>query len=241
MRAHNLLVAGLALLVPAMAKPATAAQIDVVPPTANFPAGMILVQGEMVLEDIDQFRTKASAANKISAIVLLDSPGGSLLAGIRIGKFIRMKSWATAVAADTECASACAFAWLGGTKQFVYATSRIGFHAAYTTAGGRVAESGAGNALLAIYLNELGLSEEAAFYITKTSGLDDGYDLHRSTKLRRDGNPNTGGSAQRGLQFRQERSRSSREAPHTSMPSWRIGRAPSQMPPMPPNKSTVRR
>ena len=95
MSAHNLLVAGLALLVPAMAKPATAAQIDVVPPTANFP-GMILVRGELVLEDIDQFRTKASAANN-TAIVLLDSPGGSLLAGIRIGKFIRMKSWATAI------------------------------------------------------------------------------------------------------------------------------------------------
>jgi hypothetical protein len=168
-RAHNLLVAGLALLVPAMGKPATAAQIDVVPPTANFPAGMIQVQGELVLEDIDQFRAKASAANK-TAIVLLDSPGGSLLAGIRIGKFIRMKSWATAVAADTECASACAFAWLGGTKRFVSATSRIGFHAAYTMAGGRVVESGAGNALLAMYLNELGLSEEAAFYITRTGG-----------------------------------------------------------------------
>ncbi|MFZ0853091.1 MAG: hypothetical protein WAO08_28325 [Hyphomicrobiaceae bacterium] len=63
MRAHTLLVAGLALLVPAMAKPATAAQIDVVPPTANFPAGMILVQGELVLEQRSAAHINAIMAN----------------------------------------------------------------------------------------------------------------------------------------------------------------------------------
>jgi hypothetical protein len=61
-----------------------------------------------------------------------------LVAGIDIGKAIRLKDFETAVVSNknskTICASACALAWLGGTRRFMSATARIGFHAAYEIA-----------------------------------------------------------------------------------------------------------
>ena len=59
-----------------------------------------------------------------------------------------------------------ALAWLGGTRRVANPTARIGFHAAHTTKGGQVTETGMGNAMIGAYLNELGLSEEAIVYIT---------------------------------------------------------------------------
>ena len=68
----------------------------------------------------------------------------------------------------TRCASACA-TWLGGSQRFMGQTAQIGFHAAYVSAGGQVTETGAGNAMLGAYLNELGISERAILYITSAN------------------------------------------------------------------------
>ena len=96
-----------------------------------------------------------------------NSDGGSLLAGIEIGKTIRLKSFATVVL--DRCASACAFAWLGGSPRFMGSDSLVGFHAAYVERGGRTTEIGVGNALLGSYLTQIGLSESAVVYITKAA------------------------------------------------------------------------
>jgi len=101
--------------------------------------------------------------------VSFDCVGGSLLAGIAIGKTIRLKSFATVVLDGQQCASACAFAWLGGSPRFMGNGSFIGFHAAYVERGGRATETGAGNALLGSYLTQIGLSESAVVYITKAA------------------------------------------------------------------------
>jgi hypothetical protein len=47
--------------------------------------------------------------------------------------------------------------------------ARIGFHAVYRMEGGEARESGAGNALVGAYLNSLGFSQRAIFFITQTS------------------------------------------------------------------------
>ena len=98
-----------------------------------------------------------------------NSDGGSLLAGIEIGKTIRLKSFATVVLDRKRCASACAFAWLGGSPRFMGSDSLVGFHAAYVERGGRTTEIGVGNALLGSYLTQIGLSESAVVYITKAA------------------------------------------------------------------------
>jgi len=125
---------------------------------------LIVLRGEMVAGDVDTFRTKTSGIQH--AVVAMHSPGGQLFAGIEIGKIIRFKNYATIVPDGARCASACAVAWLGGTRRFIDRSGKIGFHAAYVVKSGRAKETGAGNAVLGSYLGQLGLPEEAIIYIT---------------------------------------------------------------------------
>ena len=147
----------------AWATQATAAEISI-EPNATPSSALIGIDGTLVPEDIEQFRTKVVGIK--NATVLFRGDGGSVLAAIRLGRYIRLKNWSTHVPADTTCASACALAWLGGTRRLASPTARIGFHAAHAIKGGQVTETGLGNAMVGAYLNELGLSEEAIVYIT---------------------------------------------------------------------------
>jgi len=98
--------------------------------------------------------------------VLLKSDGGAVMAGLRIGELIREKGLETAVSWDARCASACALAWLGGTRRQMFATSLVGFHAAYVVKGTSAVESGFGNALVGAYLARLGLPTSAIIFMT---------------------------------------------------------------------------
>jgi hypothetical protein len=51
-------------------------------------------------------------------VVQFDSPGGSLIEGIEIGNIIRDARLETIVARGSQCASACALAFLGGTRRY---------------------------------------------------------------------------------------------------------------------------
>jgi hypothetical protein len=145
------------------ASAAAAATIEVQHPSDGPP--LVLVSGEFEFSDVGTFSAAVSPLSK--ATVSFASDGGALLAGIRIGTLIREKRFATLVADGATCASACAVAWLGGEKRFVGRGANVGFHAAYVLkAGGAVAESAPGNAVLGAYLDRLGLSEEAIRYVT---------------------------------------------------------------------------
>ena len=100
---------------------------------ANFGPGgncAVTFKGEIKVGDENVFNALTPDCN--GGGVLLKSDGGSLIAGLRIGELIREKGLETAVAFDARCASACALAWLGGTKRYMSTSSQIGFHAAYT-------------------------------------------------------------------------------------------------------------
>jgi len=125
---------------------------------------LVLVDGKLESGDGDRFRYTTAFLS--SAIVSFRSDGGSVAAGIQIGEIIRLKGFTTSVSRDARCASACALAWLGGTKRLMSAESKIGFHAAYT-ADGR--ETGVGNALIGAYLNKIGLPYSAVAYITQAA------------------------------------------------------------------------
>jgi hypothetical protein len=69
--------------------------------------------------------------------VRLNSQGGSLLEGMTIGNVIRDASLETLISRDGECASACALAFLGGTRRYATGTgigrrmefgAALGFH-----------------------------------------------------------------------------------------------------------------
>jgi hypothetical protein len=143
---------------------ARAAEIKATPIPALPDTALITVSGVLETSDADQFW--AAAAIYPKAIVAFQSNGGSLLAGIEIGRKIRLRNYVTYVPTGV-CASACAFAWLGGAKRMMGTGALVGFHAAYVTENGQATESGAGNALLGAYLNELGLPDRAVYFIAK--------------------------------------------------------------------------
>ena len=125
---------------------------------------IITITGE--LQPGDHLRFIKTVLPVERGIVVLGSEGGNLLAGIEIGKAIRLKDLATYVPDDILCASACALAWLGGTQRFMAANAKIGFHAAFRIQNGSPTESGLGNALVGAYLNSLGLSQGPGTAIT---------------------------------------------------------------------------
>lgn len=127
----------------------------------------ITVSGRLEPGDGKRFAEEALLHDK--AVVLFAGPGGNLKAGMDIGRTIRIKGFATAVPEDKMCASACALAWLGGTKRIMSEGAMIGFHAASTQENGQRVTTSAGNALVGAYLAGLGFSELAIYHITATS------------------------------------------------------------------------
>jgi hypothetical protein len=104
------------------------------------------------------------------ALVMLDSPGGSIQPALSIGAQIRERNYVTAVDIDATCTSACALIWLGGERRYMASSARIGFHAAYVGAEKRV--SGSANALVGAYLNMMGLPITAIAYVTEAQPND---------------------------------------------------------------------
>ncbi|MCB8878255.1 COG3904 family protein [Acidisoma silvae] len=143
---------------------AKAADITAGPASDDPSVGIIKVIGQINEGDSDQFSSVIQGYSK--AIVIFDSPGGNLFAGLQIGQVIRTHEFATGVADGAFCASACALAWLGGTQRYIQGSGEVGFHAAYMEdASGQKSESGVGNALVGAYLTRLGLSDDAIIYI----------------------------------------------------------------------------
>lgn len=149
--------------------PALGAEISIVPDRPG-DVPIIVVSGELKDGDDKLFANIALPLDR--ALVVFDSPGGNLLAGIGIGKAARLKEFWTAVGDQGMCASACGLAWLGGIKRLASPGARIGFHAAFVQRDGAASESGAGNALVGAYLNQLGMSQTAIVYLTSAPPED---------------------------------------------------------------------
>jgi hypothetical protein len=137
---------------------------------SNGSNSVVLITGELLTGDHKKFATKTLSLDY--ATVVFHSPGGNLVAGIEIGKAIRLKEFQTYVPKGSLCASACAVAWLGGIKRYMSSNGRVGFHAAYRTKNGSPVESGAGNAIAGAYFNSIGLPQRAILYLTSASPID---------------------------------------------------------------------
>jgi hypothetical protein len=149
-----------------LAQAVNAASIDVTQPGNGVPP-IVVVSGTLANEDTNIFKFKTTTLP--AAAVIFNSDGGSLAAGIGIGEVIRMKGFVTLVVDGGRCASACAIAWLGGARRFMSKLSLVGFHSASVVRGNAATESGAANAVLGAYLNSIGLSPAAIWYVTEAS------------------------------------------------------------------------
>lgn len=120
--------------------------------TIRHNASMIfVVSGEIETGDAEKFATawENEAYDAFRFTIALDSPGGSLVEGMKLGEFFRKQGVATVVQKyspkppmqsewdysfsaealpGSECYSACALAFMGGVEREVPEISKIGFH-----------------------------------------------------------------------------------------------------------------
>lgn len=123
--------------------------------------------------------------------VLLESPGGSLAAGVRLGRMFRAREMHTVVGEGTPvtnregfpgpaiCNSACAYAFLGGRTRTLQQGSTLGFHRFYlpgATIDGDSAQFMSGE--LITYIVAMGV-DARVFSLASTKGEDE---MHKVTE-----------------------------------------------------------
>jgi len=94
--------------------------------------------------------------------VVLNSPGGEVIAGLDIGGQIRKYQFATFV--NHECASVCGLIWLAGVIRSFTEGDYLGFHAAYYADNKKVSPEA--NAMVGAYLNQLDFSYRTIQFLT---------------------------------------------------------------------------
>jgi len=127
----------------------------------------IVISGDIVEGDDTQFADLSRRYPR--AVVYLQSAGGALVPAIEIGKLVHARHHATAVLDGSTCTSACALIWIAGAPRYLGAEGHLGFHASYSDEGGRLVETGVGNAMVGHYMAQLDLSEDAAVFATIAS------------------------------------------------------------------------
>jgi hypothetical protein len=162
------IAAGLIALA-ALTSSASAAKIGSDPCTKQ-DCFILSIEGKIEYKDEDKFLQEAQKyKNGTRAIIMLHSPGGNVPAALAIGRTIRERGYSTYVGDKYICMSSCAMIWLGGINRFYEGGARIGFHAAYLQTKRGAYELGAANAVVGAYYKELGLSDNAIFYLTVAS------------------------------------------------------------------------
>ncbi len=166
---------------------------------ADYCAPQILAEGRIESSSADALATfltnKAAHDDKLppQPTISFDSPGGSLLGGIRLGQLIRDRRLDTNIEAEyskvnlkskegfdtfiqaATCASSCVFAFAGGLRRTVGTGGRVGVHQFY---GGERALGDSTTQLaivtIASYLAKMGVNRElldAASLVPATSIL----------------------------------------------------------------------
>lgn len=126
---------------------------------------LVTILGDIERGDATRFRRVISGVER--GVVVLHSPGGSLVDSLEIGQTVRERGLATLVMDEAVCTSGCALIWLGGVARFLHQDGLVGFHAAFTTANGSPEVTGSGNALVGAYLNGLGFSTRLVAEVTR--------------------------------------------------------------------------
>ncbi len=97
--------------------------------------GVVVVTGEFL--STDRVTNFLAAIRSVDAVIVgFDSPGGSPYSAMEHGRMIRQLGLRTLQSRELECASACAFAFVGGAIRFAQPGS-IGVHRSSLRQGGR--------------------------------------------------------------------------------------------------------
>ncbi|WP_162789140.1 hypothetical protein [Sphingomonas sediminicola] len=138
----------------------------------------VFISGPITSGDADRFVQFAESHKLEAARIVLDSPGGSLLEGIKLGRAIREKRFFTSVGAFDDqgtssnaiCASACAYAFAGGVSRFLDRSSgRLGIHQFERSGGLSQSEAQLISAIVVSYLRDMGVDAKAFVIASATS------------------------------------------------------------------------
>lgn len=101
----------------------------------------VSASGEIGDHAADEFAAFVKANNiRPGALLVLDSPGGSLTQGLALGGKIRRAGFSTTVQVPGGvCASACVYAFLGGVERTVAQGAKLGVHQVYARGGSSLA------------------------------------------------------------------------------------------------------
>ncbi|RWY80465.1 hypothetical protein EHI44_29515 [Rhizobium leguminosarum] len=125
MNSLRLFIVGAALLSLAGIRPAEA-QLDYDMHSIETGSRFVIVKGSFDHED-DLSKFKDLVAREHPTVVGFDSPGGNVIKAIELGRLIRSLGLYTLQVRQSECASACSLAFMGGVGRFAEPGS-IGVH-----------------------------------------------------------------------------------------------------------------
>ena len=141
----------------------------------------IYADGEITNTTTQQFKEFVNANKIKNAMVLLNSGGGSLLEGMRLGSTIRDLGFDTGIATYSNlkmieegiCASACAYTFAGGIGRYYSGKgTKIGIHQFYSQAPNISTQSSQEvSGVIVAYLEKMGV-DALAFSASTLAGAD---------------------------------------------------------------------
>jgi hypothetical protein len=120
----------------------------------------VSLNGEITDGDSDALKTIIQTANDdghFVALVRLNSPGGSVLEGVKIAEIIQFGKISTSVIGKSICASACFVVFAAGSEKYVNYTASVGVHGASNQSGEETVQSSAATVTMARIVKELGV------------------------------------------------------------------------------------
>ncbi len=131
--------------------------------------GILRLTGSIEPGSAERFAEEIGRRGEYVDTVALDSPGGSVLDAIAIGRAIREAGFGTLVESGSLCASSCPLIFAGGVTRDAAADAAIGVHQIYATtpvadaaalalaAGTAMSEAQRATATITRYLIEVGI------------------------------------------------------------------------------------
>jgi ATP-dependent protease ClpP protease subunit len=129
-----------------------------------------------LLKEAEARTDKSEARTTFADYITLDSPGGSVLAAMAIGRLARQHRLTALIPSGAECVSACVLIYAGAVVRNARTTGgRIGIHAPFLdTSGADLSEDAARKAYTSLlqdirsYFREMNVSEGLADEMLKT-------------------------------------------------------------------------
>jgi hypothetical protein len=142
----------------------------------------IFASGEIDAEASTRFEKFVNDNSIDNAIVIFDSPGGSLIGGLKLGSLIRNLYFDTAIGLygvnghrifEGLCASSCAYAFAGGAYRYFYdGKEKLGIHQFYSSNQniGDVGDTQVLSSVLIAYLQDMGINAKAFVMASSARG-----------------------------------------------------------------------